>query len=185
MLVMQAHAQTIWTGVPSSRRRAKPFCAAPTAKMAVKRLHEKRGKKICCAALWAAARPPSAVSYASDRIEFIDATSTLRRRKARNFRDFARAKPILTMRHREILKSCPETVLCALGGWPCPPSGECGRLSGETGLLLSCLTRRSHRIMKTFPVPATNRPLLDAGQAGGSSRPPVQCTRGALAIESG
>ena len=33
MLVMQAaHAQTIWTGVTFSRRHAKPFCAAPTAK---------------------------------------------------------------------------------------------------------------------------------------------------------
>ena len=46
MLVMQAaHAQTIWTGVTFKPQACETILRRTYGKMAVKRLHEKHGKK--------------------------------------------------------------------------------------------------------------------------------------------
>ena len=105
MLVMQAaHAQTIWTGVTFKPQACETILRRTYGKMAVKRLHEKHGKKnlVLCGFMG------SGKTTIGPDWNLLTRTSTLRRRKARKFPRFSlkRAKPISVTARPRILKSC-------------------------------------------------------------------------------
>ncbi len=140
MLVMQAaHAQTIWTGVTFEPQECETILRRTYGKMAVKRLHEKHGKKnlVLCGFMGSGKTTIGRKLARLTGLEFIDADIYLEAKEG---------------------KKISEIFVRALGGGSVLRPENVAAVK-ETGLLI-LLDTPFYRIMKNLSY-STNRPLLD------------------------
>ena len=149
MLVMQAaHAQTIWTGVIFEPQACETILRRTYGKMAVKRLHEKHGKKnlVLCGFMGSGKTTIGRKLARLTGLEFIDADIYLeakgRQEKSPRF-SLKRAKPTsVTARPRTLKSWRRKTASCLRSAAALSSVRRMWRLSRRP-VCSSCSTRRS------------------------------------------
>ena len=148
MLVMQAaHAQTIWTGVTFEPQACETILRRTYGKMAVKRLHEKHGKKnlVLCGFMGSGKTTIGRKLARLTGLEFIDADIYLEAKEGRKSPRFSlkRVKPTSATARPRTLKSWRrKTASCLRSAAALSSVRRMWRLSRRP-VCSSCLTRRS------------------------------------------
>ena len=165
MLVMQAaHAQTIWTGVTFEPQACETILRRTYGKMAVKRLHEKHGKKnlVLCGFMGSGKTTIGRKLARLTGLEFIDADIYLEAKEGKKISEIFAEKGEAYFRDRETAyikeMSQRDGIVLALGGGSVLRPENVAAVK-ETGLLI-LLDTPFYRIMKNLSY-STNRPLLD------------------------
>ena len=165
MLVMQAaHAQTIWTGVTFEPQACETILRRTYGKMAVKRLHEKHGKKnlVLCGFMGSGKTTIGRKLARLTGLEFIDADIYLEAKEGKKISEIFAEKGEAYFRDRETayIKELAQKdgIVLALGGGSVLRPENVAAVK-ETGLLI-LLDTPFYRIMKNLSY-STNRPLLD------------------------
>lgn len=165
MLVMQAaHAQTIWSGVTFSPQACETILRRTYGKMAVKRLHEKYGKRniVLCGFMGSGKTTVGRKLARLTGLEFIDADQYLEAQEGRKISEIFAAEGEAYFRDRESayireLAQRDGIVLSLGGGAVLRPENVAA--VRETGLLIH-LDTPFFRILKNLSYSNT-RPLLD------------------------
>ena len=165
MLVMQAaHAQTIWTGVTFKPQACETILRRTYGKMAVKRLHEKHGKKnlVLCGFMGSGKTTIGRKLARLTGLEFIDADIYLEAKEGKKISEIFAEKGEAYFRDRETAYikelSQRDGIVLALGGGSVLRPENVAAVK-ETGLLI-LLDTPFYRIMKNLSY-STNRPLLN------------------------
>ena len=165
MLVMQAaHAQTIWTGVTFEPQACETILRRTYGKMAVKRLHEKHGKKnlVLCGFMGSGKTTIGRKLARLTGLEFIDADIYLEAKEGKKISEIFAEKGETYFRDRETayIKELAQKdgIVLALGGGSVLRPENVAAVK-EPGLLI-LLDTPFYRIMKNLSY-STNRPLLD------------------------
>lgn len=164
MLVMQAaYAQTVWSGVRFEPQACETILRRTYGKMAVKRLHEKHGKRniVLCGFMGSGKTTIGRKLARLTGLEFIDADQYLEAREGKKIPDIFAEQGEAYFRDRECAYirelSQREGIVLSLGGGAVlrPENVKAVR---ETGLLIH-LDTPYYRILKNLSYSNT-RPLL-------------------------
>ena len=165
MLVMQAaHAQTIWSGVRFEPQACETILRRTYGKMAVKRLHEKHGKRhiVLCGFMGSGKTTIGRKLARLTGLDFVDADQYLEAQEGKKISDIFADEGEAYFRDRETAYiqelSRREGIVLSLGGGAVlrPENVKAVR---ETGLLIH-LDTPFYRILKNLSYSNT-RPLLD------------------------
>ena len=165
MLVMQAaHAQTIWTGVQFDPQACETILRRTYGKMAVKRLHEKYGKRniVLCGFMGSGKTTIGRKLARLTGLEFVDADQYLEAKEGKKISDIFAEQGEAYFRDRETayiqeLAQRDGIVLSLGGGAVLRPENVTA--VKETGILIH-LDTPYFRILKNLSYSNT-RPLLD------------------------
>ena len=165
MLVMQAaHAQTIWSGVQFAPQACETILRRTYGKMAVKRLHEKHGKRniVLCGFMGSGKTTIGRKLARLTGLDFVDADQYLEAREGKKISDiFAdEGEPYFRDRETAYIRELAqrEGIVLSLGGGAVLRP-ENVKAVKETGLLIH-LDTPYYRILKNLSYSNT-RPLLD------------------------
>lgn len=165
MLVMQAaHAQTIWSGVQFAPQACETILRRTYGKMAVKRLHEKHGKRniVLCGFMGSGKTTIGRKLARLTGLDFVDADQYLEAQEGKKISDIFAEKGEAYFRDRESAYirelSQRDGIVLSLGGGAVLRQENVDAVR-ETGLLIY-LDTPYHRIVKNLSYSNT-RPLLD------------------------
>ena len=165
MLVMQAaHAQTIWSGVEFTPQACETILRRTYGKMAVKRLHDKYGKRniVLCGFMGSGKTTIGRKLARLTGLEFVDADQYLEAQEGMKISDIFAQKGEPYFRDREAAYirelSGRDGIVLSLGGGAVLRQENVDAVR-QTGLLIY-LDTPYHRIVKNLSF-STTRPLLD------------------------
>lgn len=165
MLVMQAaHAQTIWSGVTFEPASCETILRRTYGKMAVKRLHEKYGKKnlVLCGFMGSGKTTIGRKLARVTGLDFVDADQYLEEKEGMKISDIFAQKGEAYFRDRETAYirelSQRDGIVLSLGGGAVLRPENVAAVK-ETGLLIH-LDTPFYRILKNLSY-SNSRPLLN------------------------
>ncbi len=165
MLVMQAaHAETVWSGVQFEPQACETILRRTYGKMAVKRLHEKHGKRnvVLCGFMGSGKTTVGRKLARLLGLDFVDADIYLEEKEGKKISDIFAEQGEAYFRDRETFYirelAKRDGIVLSLGGGAVlrPENAAAVR---ETGLLIH-LDTPFYRILKNLSY-SNNRPLLD------------------------
>lgn len=165
MLVMQAaHAQTIWSGVQFTPQACETILRRTYGKMAVKRLHEKHGKRniVLCGFMGSGKTTVGRKLARLTGLDFVDADQYLEAQEGKKISDIFAEHGESYFRERESAYirelSGREGIVLSLGGGAVLRQENVEAVK-QSGLLIH-LDTPYYRIVKNLSY-STSRPLLD------------------------
>ena len=165
MLVMQAaHAQTIWSGVQFTPQACETILRRTYGKMAVKRLHEKHGKRniVLCGFMGSGKTTVGRKLARLTGLDFVDADQYLEAQEGKKISDIFAEHGEAYFREREsaYIRELSERdgIVLSLGGGAVLRQENVEAVK-QSGLLIH-LDTPYYRIVKNLSY-STSRPLLD------------------------